>query len=269
MLRLFALLFALALASPAFAQPAPPSPPAKTQAKPAKSETTKPAAPKATAPVKQADPAPTGPCIGVISRVGDFSIQDIGLVVFANDLKEIPVPAWGLDDLVVARVRASAGPRANVRKISYSPAAFAPYERPERTLFRNSEDDLARVVKAVAQSSGCERYVVVVRGGSKFAGTNQSVSGIGVVNYAGAKTYLYALTYIRIYDGRSFAIVKRGPGGDYKLFSSLFTTGISGPSREVKGLTWPPAPDSLREQIRAMLAESMDQALPKLLAPER
>jgi hypothetical protein len=124
-------------------------------------------------------------------------------------------------------------------------------------------------VQTIAKAGGCERYVVVVKSGSSFSNTNQTVKGIGAMSYAGF-TNLFALTTIRVYDGSTFAILKKGPGGGpYVPFSSMFGTGIRGPSREMKGLPWPPAPDTmttLRDDARSLLSESLDKALPELLA---
>jgi len=99
-----------------------------------------------------------------------------------RESKDMPVP-WGLDELVVARVRAAAGPRFNVRRIAFAEAAFAPYEESKTKLFGKPEEHLTAVVQKIAQGSGCERYVSVVRFTTSFASTNQVVTGIGIVNY--------------------------------------------------------------------------------------
>jgi hypothetical protein len=123
-IRTVALLLALAVAQPALAQTAPPPAPAPSPAKPspAKPAAKKPAPPKpdAGAPTVAAAAAQRGPCIGVIPHIGDhFVVQTIGLGIFGNQLKEVPIGSWGLDDLVVARVRAAAGTRFAVRRIAY------------------------------------------------------------------------------------------------------------------------------------------------------
>src|SRR5579862_6519524 len=118
-IRNVAVVLALAVAQPALAQTAPtpapnPSPaksstikPSPAKPSPAKPAAKKPARPKpdAGATPAAAASAPRGPCIGVIPHVGDhFAVRTVGLTVFGNDLKEIPIESWGLDDLVVARV---------------------------------------------------------------------------------------------------------------------------------------------------------------------
>ena len=74
----------------------------------------KPAGPPAVA-------AENGPCsIGVIPLTGnEFGVQQVGFTAFGNEYTSVPVDSWGLDDLVVSRVRAAAGGRS-VRRIAYS-----------------------------------------------------------------------------------------------------------------------------------------------------
>jgi hypothetical protein len=195
-IRTVALLLALAVAQPALAQTAPtPTPaPAHNKPSPTKPALKKPAPPKPDAGAPAAAATQHGPCIGVIPHLRDrFAVQTIGLTMFGNDLKEVPVESWGLDDLVVARVRAAAGTRIVVRRIAYSASAFEPLDNPPNRLFRNASNDLKDVVQAVAGASGCERYVVVIRGAGQWVGTNQPLEGIGIVN-RGTFTYLFADT---------------------------------------------------------------------------
>ena len=93
-------------------------PPTAAKAKPAAK---KPAPPKAVA----ATPAASGPCIGVFPLLADrFQVRKIGITVFGNEFKQITVDNWGLDDLVVERVRAAVGPSMAVRRIAHAKGAF-------------------------------------------------------------------------------------------------------------------------------------------------
>src|SRR5262245_56663051 len=102
MVRSIAVSLALAFAPPAFAQTAPPAPPPAGVPAPAKPAQKRPAPPK---PGAAADPAgaaaPRGPCIGVIPYIGDqFSVQRVGVTMFGNELKQVPMSSWGLDEVV-------------------------------------------------------------------------------------------------------------------------------------------------------------------------
>jgi hypothetical protein len=273
-IRSFALWLALALVQPALAQTAPPAAP---KASPAKPPAAKPAA-KKPAPPKPEAAAPNGPCIGVISHMGQsFALQSVGLTMFGNDLKEVPI-SWGLDDLVVDRVRATAGPNFVVRRLAYSADIFEPVDHP--SLFHIP--DLKGIVQSIVGAGGCERYVLVVQGNDQFGNTNQRVKGVGIVHRGGIIdrfdiNYLFALSSLSVFDGHTFEILKQGGGtlggltlGERLAESVTRTSPLRGPSRELEDFAWPPAPDAvtrLREPTRALLAASLDRVLPGLLTP--
>ena len=287
MIRTVVLLLALTVAQPALAQTAPtPAPnPSPLKPSPAKPALKKPAPLKPDAGATAA--AQRGPCIGVIPHLRDrFAVQTIGLTMFGNDVKEVPIESWGLDDLVVARVRAAAGTHFAVRRIAYPANAFEPYDNPPNRLFRNASKDFKEVVQAIAGAGGCERYVVVIKGRGQWAGTNQLLEGIGIVN-RGTYTHLFADTDIFVFDGHTFDVLKTGAGAldkekivpDPLVNAMLQTERVRGPNRELKDLqrpnepdavfVWPPTHDTvmgLHDATRALLAESLDNVLPKLLA---
>jgi hypothetical protein len=207
-------------------------------------------------------------------------VQTIGVMAFGNDLKEVPIESWGLDDLVVARVRAAAGTGVAVRRIAYPANAFAPFDHPPSRLFRDAEKDLKSVVQAIAGAAGCERYVVVVKDTNADRLTNQSFTGIGIFSRAGGDVHLFALTALSVFDGHTFEVLKQHVGSPVEeklgsnptLFDVMRTNPMRGPNVPLKeDFSWPPAPDAvmgLRDATRALLAESLDTTLPKLLAPK-
>jgi hypothetical protein len=290
-IRSVALLLALAVAQPALAQTAPtaapnPSPtsPSPTKSSPAKPAAKKPAPPKsdagATSPAG-AGAAQRGRCIGVIPHIGDhFAVQTIGVMAFGNDLKEVPIEAWGLDDLVVARVRAAAGTGIAVRRIAYAANAFEPYDHPPRRLFGDADKDLKSVVQAIAGAGGCERYIVVVKDTNGDRVTNQSFTGIGIFSRAGGDVHLFALTALSVFDGHTFEVLEKRVGSPVEeklgsnptLYDRLRTNPMRGANLALKeDFSWPPSQDAvmgLRDATRALLAESLDKTLPKLLAPK-
>jgi hypothetical protein len=222
------------------------------------------AQPKATTASRSA-PQAGGPCIGVIPVLGDrFVVRKIGVTVFGNEEKEIPVDGWGLDDLVVERVRAAVGPGKVVRRIPADKAAFQSYD-PGLGLFRNSEKPAA-VVQQVAGAAGCERYVVVIKASRQYIG-NQGIYGVGVVK--GSPLYnraeVYAVIRIYVHDGRSFAIAKSAEGS---TSGSNFMTGP--PTLQIDGYQWPESPEAIntpamRASARELLGKVLDKSLPALL----
>jgi hypothetical protein len=271
-------LLALALAPAAQAQTAPTAATPSTSS-PVKPAVRKPSPPKPGAAATSAAPAavPTGPCIGVIPHIGErFAVQRVGLTVFGNELNDVPIGSWGLDDLVVARVRAAVGTRFAVRRITYANNAFDPHIHAPSGLFASLDEELKGVVRAITHPGECERYVVVLKGSSQFGGTNQTVEGIGIVNTGIAsltKTVLFALSSIVVFDGRTYEIVKTGRGltGQENTLAAVLLVGyVHGPNLMLTDFSWPPTPEAvtgLRDATRALLAQSLDRALPALLAP--
>ncbi len=259
MIRLAALLLAFGLVHSAQAQTT--QPPAAAKAKPAAK---KPAAPKAAA-----TPAASGPCsIGVFPLLFDqFGVRKIGLSVFGNDFKAVKVDNWGLDDLVVERLRAAVGPGMAVRRIAFDTALFEGYV-PGIGIFQNRDTKAPDIVRQAAGQTRCERYVVVTRAASQYIG-NQPVYGLGVVNSGGpllTTVALHAVVRIHVHDGQTFAVLKSGNGS---LSGANFLTGP--PTRKLDASLWPEPPEAantpaMRDATRKLLGEVLDKSLPELLA---
>jgi hypothetical protein len=226
---------------------------------------------------KQTARAESGRCqIGVIAAVGDrFAVQKVGLTVFNNDYAEVPIEAWGLDELVVARVRAAA-PGTSVRRIAYPKGAFTTYDNPAPALFRNSREELAAIVKQLAGNASCDRYFVFTKFSGKLDGTNQTLRGIGVVNFGSrliSHTSLFANVGVTVLDGRSFAIAER-PALNLGLILERSLRLTRDPLTVLDNASFPdpatlvPNSATLRDRTRALLTAKLDQTLPAYLRPE-
>jgi hypothetical protein len=165
------------------------------------------AATKAKAVAKPPIAAESGPCgLGVISAIGDhFSVQKFGVTVFEEEDNEIPVD-WGLDDLVLARVRASAGADLAIRKIAYPSGAFEPFYNPKSRFLPDPNEGLPAIVGNMTSNANCERYLVVTTFNGKVPGTNLVVNGIGTYNQGLGNlirhSHLFANIAINVIDGR-------------------------------------------------------------------
>jgi hypothetical protein len=267
----------LSLLTTAAAQtpPATSAPPAQTAA-PAKKAVKK-AAPKAKPAAQQPVAAESGPCqIGVISAIGDqFSVQHVGLTMFGNEYMEAPIETWGIDDLFVARVRAAA-PGAAVRKIAYASGAFKPYYHPEAKLFRNDRDDLTALVRQIAGTSNCERYVVATKARVSVDGTNQSIEGLGVYkNWASPSGRGVVVSYFRInvFDGRTFDIHRAPTRGFGDVIASSFSNKNDN-MQILNNLEFPKTPEQvtssalLRDSTRSLLTAQLDRYLPAYIKGE-
>jgi hypothetical protein len=248
---------------------------AVAQTPPAPSAPAKPAAkkqaPKAAAGARAPASTETGPCqIGVISAIGDqFSVQHVGLTMFGNEYMEAPIDAWGLDDLLVTRVRAAA-PGIAVRKITYANGAFRPYYHPEAKLFRNNRDDLTALVRQIAGSANCERYIVATKSRVSVDGTNQSIEGVGVYkNWASpsGRGVVVAYFFLNVFDGRTFEI-HRAPS---RNFGDVLASSFSNKNDDIRilnDLDFPKTREqatnnaTLRDSARSLITAKLDKFLP-------
>jgi hypothetical protein len=176
---------------------------------------------------------------------------------------------WGLDDLVVSRVRAAAHGAA-VRRIAFSKEELA-RARNSVSLFRNMNSELKDFARQVAAGTNCDRYVVVHRSGG-----GKSAFGIGIVKLVSlidSRTYLFVLMHVRVYDRQTFELIKEGPAliDDESLLARAYLNPVGGPYRALDERSFPAsraeavANPVLREGVRALLTDSLDKTLPAML----
>ncbi len=210
--------------------------------------------------------------VGVISAVGHkFAVQKIGITVFGNELNEVPIDVWGIDDAVANKVGAVLSPRFAVKKINYPKGTFDAYEKP--TAFTDSDAVLKGIVRNVAGSQKYDLYLVVTRTGAPFGSSNQILSGLGIVEAGGLinadNVHLYALTTVHVYDGRTFERLQwRRP--DFQIGASLVGKVINGPHRTLDRSWWPPNPqvaqnEKLKSATRALVEQSLATTIPEIM----
>ncbi|MGB8401067.1 hypothetical protein [Bradyrhizobium sp.] len=253
-------------------QTAPGTAPAQTGTSAVKPTDRKPT-PRAKATAKQPVAAESGRCrLGVIPAIGDrFAVQKFGVTVFETEESEVSVEGWGLDDLVVARVRAATGADPTVRRIAYPKGAFESFYHPTSRILPDPREGLPAIVRSITPSTKCERYLVVTRFKGQLPGTNLMLDGIGAYN-RGLGTlirhsHLFANISVSMLDGSTYERISR-PFANFgtrlseslrvtedpltKLDNSLFPE----PATAVQGNA------TLRERTRALVAATLDQTLP-------
>src|ERR1700737_3681398 len=124
---------------------------AATQAEP---PAVKPAAKKPVPKTKTAakpPPRDDGRCdLGIIAAAGSpIGLKKVGKTLFGNEYAEVPSDAWGIDDLIVARVRAAAGPGIAVRRIAYAREALESYNHPEKRLIKEAGENFTPLITKV------------------------------------------------------------------------------------------------------------------------
>lgn len=231
-------------------------------------------------------PAPVvgGSCdFGVVVTTGDeFTVLTTGLTVFQNKKMVVPIPGWGLNDLIFARTRAAIPAGVSVLRIPYNPAKFPPRDESKDTLkdrlFRDPNAELAGYMREVVKGTNCRHYIQILNSISPIGTSNYTVRGFGILNQdvvLGRRIYLYALAFIRIFDGRDFSVVRQSSAlinvHHSLVVQRLLGRLIGGPYRELPAESFPTRPEdaadnpALRDGVRAMLTESLDKTLPLLL----
>lgn len=202
-----------------------------------------------------------GPCdIGVIPIAGDlFLVQKFGVDRVAAD-------GWGLDELVVSRVRAAA-PGRSVHRIPFTPTELRyGARRQTSSLFG---DRLTEFAQHVGARISCKRYVVVHRHG----GSSREF-GIGISKrLLYEKPILFAMMKIVVYDGRTFDVIRQAPASikDDNSFGRTLMGLPGGPILELDPSAFPDKPADaarnpvLRDGVRALLTQSLDNTLPAML----
>lgn len=235
--------------------------------------------PAASKPVRSAakgavktKPAEGGSCqIGVIPIAGNlFLVEKFGPIGLTDTYERISVDGWALDELVVSRVRAAA-PGMSVRRIPFTKEELRNEPRQKSTsLFRSPASSVKEFAQYLAPRVNCERYVVIHRHGG-----SQREFGIGISkHYLGSNANLFAMMYIRVYDGRTFQMIHEAPAlMEEDTYANRFKYHLGGPSRPIDLAMFPAkAADAaanpvLRDGVREMLTISLDRTLPGMLRP--
>ena len=191
-------------------------------------------------------------------------------MVFGNELKETSINSWGIDELVASKIGALLSKQFNVTRIAAPKGAFDAIEQPGG-LFRDREAEQREIVRKIAAAHKNDLYIVVTRGGSPYSNTNQVLMGLGILE-AGApiysdNVYLFALTAIDLYDGRTFNLIKRQAGS---IGQSTFLTVVKGPHQKLDKSWWPSSPqvaqsEKLKNATRALVEQSIAQTVPELV----
>jgi hypothetical protein len=248
---------------------------APTASAPAKPVTKK-TAPKVKPAAKRPVAAETGPCrLGVISALGDrFAVQKFGLTVFETEESEVSVDGWGLDDLVIARVRAATGADPAVRKIAYPKGAFEPFYHPTSRFLPDPREGLPAIVRSITPAANCERYLVVTRFKGQVPGTNLMLDGIGAYSRGLGSlvrhSHLFANVGVTLLDGGNYETISRPFAGlGTRLADGLRLT--EDPLTKLDNSLFPeaaavvPGNATLRERTRTLIAARLDQTLPNFL----
>jgi hypothetical protein len=237
---------------------------------------TKKAAPKAKTAAKQSAATDVGPCkLGVISAIGgEFAVQKFGITIFETEESEVPIEDWGLDGLVLARVRAATGADPAVRSIAYPRGAFEPFYHPKSRLLPDPREGLSAIVRSITTNANCQRYLVVTKFKGDLPGTRLTLNGIGTYNRGLGSlirhSHLFANIAVDVLDGGTYEKVDRSLA-DFGTRLSQSVRITEDPLTKLDNSLFPEPPATasasvpLRERTRALVAAQLDQTLPNHL----
>jgi hypothetical protein len=218
----------------------------------------------------------SGPCdMGVITATRDlFTVQKIGITVFNNEFAEMPVN-WGLDDLIYARAKAAGG--AGVRRIPFNKDAFDALEKPKLFFLREESEKLPAIVRKIAGSAGCRRYLVISRKVAQVPGRNQNVTGFGVLQIVSLvnQTFVFAYLDMQLFDGETFETLRNPNVNVQRVLAGMAESWTKMPgTHQIDKAMYPEvasdAPNNtfLRDELRRVLTEQLDRDMPAYFRTE-
>jgi hypothetical protein len=153
------------------------------------------------------------PKIGIVSAIGDkFYLRKVGITVFGNESEEMAIDSWRLDDLMVAKVRAALVPRFDVPAVTYRREPFASLADRNEMIPQEHRPELVRMG---VLPQGLDGYLVITKSRSRYAQTNQTLLGFGIVEGTtvfGPQFYAYANYALGMVDGRTWEVTANAVG---------------------------------------------------------
>jgi hypothetical protein len=205
--------------------------------------------------------------IGIVSAIGDkFHLRTVGITVFGNESQEIAIDAWGIDDLMTAKIRAALTPRFDVRPVTYRRAAFATLEN---RIAIGIDQLRPEIVRAEVSPQGLDAYLVVTKGIGQYNQTNQILEGLGIVQGSdlfASNIYAHAYYEISVVDGHAWTLSRSTVAGLPGGGEGLFGPRMKGVDRELDKSWWPSSLDAASNQrLKGVVVELIDQSLPGTL----
>jgi hypothetical protein len=225
------------------------------------------------APTATATPTAGGGSVCVASAIGHrFDIQTIGLTVFGNSLQSTPIDSWGIDDLALSKV-ASLLPGMTVRRMYLSRPALLAYEaRQTGDIFtRNRGAEFMTALRAAALTvPKCDFYLAVVRYDGQYAGTNQTISGLGVLKHdvtIVSRTIVFAVITPMLYDRNFNSIRMPFSANDFGNAMAAGLTGESPNEQQIDSSNWPATPQAAVQS--AILRDTTKLLVDRILTSAR
>jgi hypothetical protein len=223
-------------------------------------------------PARKSTGAGAQKTIGLISVIGDrFMVKTVGMTVFGNEEREVPIANWKIDDRVAAKIGTLLARNFKIRRIAVPAGTYGKYE----TALKGTDyrERRRKLMVDFASQQKCDFYVLIAPGGSMVGSTNQGVGGLGVLRWKHLLSpgeHVFALSEITAYDSQFKAVrTENGSIGQ----DTFFMVVIRGPHLLLEdGKKLPEAPEAAasdpraKELIWGLLEKSLAMTVPKLFA---
>ena len=230
------------------------------------------AAAQPSAPVKPAASLDTRPKIALIVAIGQrFIVRKVGTKMFGEDMASVPIDGWGIDTLVSSKAAAMLKERFSVVPVKAWAETGAHLMQAPEGLFSGRDGYLCDALRKAAPGQFAY-YVWVKPTVAKYASTDVKIYGLGIAhgNFAlNTSTSVHALFALEVLDGRdcgSVRVVEPASPND------MFETIGKGMHMKVDDAWVPAGPREaaqdarLKDTIRQLVGQGLDQALPQLFA---
>jgi hypothetical protein len=212
-----------------------------------------------------------GGTVCLMSSVGqEFELKKVGIMVFGNEHKTIPIADWKIDEQVYLKVKSLLGENYAIKRMEISAEALREAFDETLGIFRDLPVHRRKILGDQLDSANCGYLLTITPGSSQFNSTNQFVRGLGVVDgqgLVGTYRHVYALTQLQVFEARTMQRLDQARGGSDEPL--LFAT-IKGPHKEIDGNveeipaeTFAADPET-RKMVLAFLDRSLELSLPGL-----
>lgn len=212
--------------------------------------------------------------IGFISMVGEgITIKKVGIMVFGNEEKTFPGDVWKVDDRVTTVVAGLLKKNFRVKRIAVPPGTLKRFNGGSFFL-KSYEDEFTAFVAGLVKGERCDYYFVVSNAHSPLGSTNQSLGGLGVVQWGsivGPHQYVYALSFLNVYDAQMKPLrTEKATIGQDTFFEP-----IKGPFQKLEdGSLLPENVDAAfadprtKQLVMGLLEKSLTVSVPRMFAAE-
>ncbi len=212
--------------------------------------------------------------IGLVSLLGDAAtVKKVGVMVFGNELHEVPIPSWKLDEQVGGLVQQMLKKTFRIKTIPVPAEAFDKFNAGS-FLLKSYDDELLKFLSGYLGTQHCDYYLLVLPAFDRVGTTNQEVGGVGVLRlesvFNSNPEYIYAFYRLAALDGHLKPLRAES---DFDVKLTLMPDVLRGPNYKMKdGERLPEDANAAIADPRThrivwdLLKQSLEKTLPKLFA---